>query len=370
MRTSDSLFLFMKAIIPIGGRGTRMRPVTFTSNKHFIPVGNKPLIFYPIETIANAGIKDIALTYNPGQLNYAKKYLGNGSRWGLNFTYVLQPEPKGLANIYQVCEKFVDGDKFVFHLGDNIFVNGIKDIVNVFRNSKDINAIAVMTEHPENIRMGVPYFDSQGNLIKCVEKPKNPPHKFALPGLYLMDRNAFKVFKGKDKLKPSARGEYEQPDAYQWLIDHGYKVVVQEYKGKWLDPGKFNDWLETNQYLLDIETETVLNSNPDVKSQIEGRVSIGKKCKIKNSVIRGPVKIGDGVVIEDSFIGPFTSIYHGCEIKECKLENSVLMQNVKLGNIKRPIDSSLIGAGSEIDEIDHGNRSMEMFVGEMSKISL
>jgi glucose-1-phosphate thymidylyltransferase len=366
----------MKAIIPIGGRGTRMRPVTFTANKHFIPVGNKPLIFYPIETIADAGIKEVAITYNPGQLDYAKEVLGTGRKWDLKFTYVLQPEPKGLANIYEVCEEFIGNDRFVFHLGDNIFTEGIRELVDYFSDAKDVHAIAVMTRHPENTRLGVPYFDKRGNLIKCVEKPQKPPHNFALPGLYLLDKNAFKVFKGKDKLQPSARGEYEIPDAYQWLIDHGYKVIVKEYKGKWLDPGKFNDWLETNQYLLDRDTKLVQGQSlePTMRFgsavRIEGRVEIGKKTKIKNSIIRGPVKIGDEVMIENSFIGPYTAIYHGCEITNCRIENSVLMRNVKLHNIAKLVDTSLIGPDSQISGNNNGHVSLEMFVGEMSKISL
>lgn len=347
-----------------------MRPVTFTANKHFIPVANKLLIEYPIETVAAAGIGEVAITYNPGQLEYAKEVLGDGSRWGVKLTYILQPEPKGLANIFQVCEDWVGNDQFVSHMGDNIFTEGIKDLVDYFVKGKPSGGMVTMVQHEENWRLGVPYFDKQNRLVKYVEKPKNPPHKFAVPGLYFMNKNAFKMFKGKDKLKPSARGEFEQPDAYQWLIDHGYKVVVKEYKGKWLDPGKFNDWLETNQYLLDRYAKLNFRKSSILDTKIEGRVEIGQKCKVKNSVIRGPVRIGDNVLIADSFVGPYTSIYHGGEIINCRIENSVLMGNVKLKNIVKPIDTSLIGPDSEVRGNNNGHASLELFLGEMSKISL
>ncbi len=358
----------MKAIIPIGGRGTRMRPVTFSQNKHFIPVGNKMLIEYPIQTIVDAGIHEIAITYNPGQLKYAQDLLGNGSRWGVRLTYILQEEPLGLANIYQVCEEWVGGDSFVLHLGDNIFTAGIKDLVEYFQVYKP-NGLIAMVHHPENTRLGVPYFDGNGRLTAYVEKPQNPPHDFAIPGLYFMDQNGYKCFHSDDKLKPSARGEYEIPDAYQWLINHDYRIDVKEYKGKWLDPGKFGDWLETNQYLLDVNTTHSINSAIDSSVKIEGRVMIGNDCQIKNTIVRGPVNIGNNVIIEDSFIGPYTSIYHKCNLKKCRIENSVLMEEVLIDNIVKPIDTSLIGPGSKINSNNSGN-TIKVFLGEQSEISL
>ena len=167
----------MKAVVPTGGGGTRMRPLTFSTNKHFIPIANKPLLYYPIETIANAGIKEVAITYNPGWLDFVKKRLGSGKRWGLRFTYILQEKPLGLANIFQVCEEFLAEEDFLMHLGDNIFTSGINDLVEHFNKEKPSGLVAIV-EHPENSRMGVPYFDKKGGLKRYVEKPKNPPHKF------------------------------------------------------------------------------------------------------------------------------------------------------------------------------------------------
>jgi glucose-1-phosphate thymidylyltransferase len=358
----------MKAIIPTGGRGTRMQPLTFSANKHFIPVANKPLIYYPIEAVADAGIREVLITYNPGWLDFVKKELGDGKRWGLKFRYVLQEEPLGLANIVQVCEEALEGSPFVFHLGDNIFADGINQAVSYFEKHK-ANGLVMMLHHPENGRLGVPYFDKDGRLKKYVEKPKNPPHDFAVPGLYFADKNFFKAFRGVDKIKPSVRGEFEIPSPFQWLIKHGYRVDVIEYKGKWLDPGKFGDWIESNQYLLDRFLQSELGSAV-CGSRVEGRVSLGKKCEIKKSEIRGPVAIGDRVRIINSYVGPFSSISDRCVIENSHVENSVLMRGVVVKNIKQPISESLIGPDAEIVDEDGPTDWVKLFVGEKSKVKI
>lgn len=358
----------MKGIIPTGGRGTRMRPITFSANKHFIPVGNKPLIFYPIEAVVTAGIRDIAITYNTDHLTAVQNILGDGSKWSAKFTYVLQPEPKGLPNIVEVCEQYLNGDSFIFHLGDNIFTNGIKKEVDYFTKHKPTGLITLI-HHPENFRLGVPYLDKKGRITKLVEKPKNPPNDLAIIGLYFADHHFFEMFKGKDRLKPAPRGEYEIPDAFQWLIDHEYRVETAVYEDKWLDPGKISDWLETNQYLLDLNTQTSINSKT-VNTKIEGRVHIGKNCTIENSSIRGPVNIADEVVIKDSFIGPFTSIASGSEIISCNLQNSVVMKGVKFNHISKPIDNSIIGPDSNVSGNNNGHSHMELVLSELSQISI
>lgn len=358
----------MKAIVPTGGHGTRMQPITYSINKHFIPVANKPLIYYPIETLAAAGIKEIAVTFNPGWLDLVQDYLGDGGRWGVKFTYILQPEPLGLANIFQVCEHFLAGSDFVLHLGDNIFVDGINEAVSYFEKKKP-NGLVLMLHHTDNRRMGVPYFDKSGKLIKYVEKPENPPHDFAVPGLYFFDKTIFKCFTGKDKIQPSARGELEISSAYQWLIDHKFHVDVLEYRGKWLDPGKIDDWLTTNQYLLSKRLEPEVESELGEGTIIEHEVRIGKGCKIDNSRIRGPVVIGDNVSISGSFVGPFTSIGDNCVLEDCQVENSVIMKGVKIIKVQERIDGSLIGSKSEITNNVVGSL-LSLFVGENSKIRI
>lgn len=360
----------MKAIIPTGGRGTRMQPLTFSTNKHFIPVGNRPLIFYPIESVADAGIKDVAITYNPGWLETVRNILGDGGKWGLKFTYVLQEKPLGLANIFQVCEEFIGGERFLLHLGDNIFTEGITNLVKSF-NENCLDGMVAMVKHDENSRMGVPYFDKKGKLIKYVEKPKNPPNNFAIPGLYFFDSVIFKCFSGKDKIKLSPRGEYEISAPYQWLIDHKYKVEVKEYKGKWLDPGKFDDWIYANQYLLDIHVKNNQRSKAGDNCHIENRVDIGKNCRIIGvTKIRGPVSIGNDVVINNSYIGPYTSISNKCVIKNSHVENSVLMNGVNIKNVKQPINESLIGSQTEISDEDGPTEWLKLFVGEKSIVKV
>ncbi len=360
----------MKAIIPTGGRGTRMRPLTFSTNKHFIPIANKPIIFFPVEAVANAGIKEIGITYNLGNLEDTKSILGDGSRWGLKFTYVLQEEPKGLANIFQVCEEYLKGESFVFHLGDNIFVDGINDLVDYFAKEKP-DALVTMIKHKDNSRLGVPFFDDKGKFIKYVEKPENPPNNFGIPGLYFFDASVFKCFKGSDRIKPSARGELEIGSAFNWLIDHKYRVDALEYKGIWLDPGKFDDWLSANKYLLENNLRESNESEIDSNSKISGKVSIGKGCTIVNSTILGPVIIGDNVSITDSEIGPLTSISDNCEITNSVIRNSVLMNGVKIINIKEhPVEASLIGTDSELIGQSDNKATTSLFVGEKCKIQI
>lgn len=346
-----------------------MQPMSFYVNKHFIPVANKPLIYYPIEAVAAAGIKEVAITYNPEGLEMAKQFLGDGSKWGLKFTYVLQEKPLGLANIFQVCEKFVDGDKFLLHLGDNIFSEGINSYVDYFI-KKRVDAMVLMVHNEDNTRLGVPYFDKNGRLVKYVEKPKNPPHDFAIPGLYFFTPEIFKCFSGKDAIKPSPRGEYEINSPFQWLIDHGYKVEVQEYKARWLDPGKFDDWIESNQYLIDKNTTRDIKSKLDKTVKIFGRVEIGKGCNIVNSEIRGPVSILEGTTITDAYIGPYTAIGKGCLIQGSRIENCVLMDSVKIVDVKTQIDNSLIGPESEISGNGGHKNCFEFFIGEKANIRL
>jgi len=355
----------LKAIIPVGGRGTRMQPLTFSTNKHFIPLANKLLIHYPIETVVDAGIRDILITYNPGQLELVRDLLGDGRMFGAKFTYILQEKPIGLANIFQVCEHALEGSPFLLHLGDNIFTQGIKPYIKTFLKNKP-NGLVTMVEHEHNNRMGVPYFDELGNLVRYEEKPQNPPHKYAIPGLYFFDKNIFNCFKGKNAIKPSDRGELEISAPYQWLIDNGYTVRVVEYKGKWLDPGKFNDWIESNRYILRKMILPHLDRELPSSVKVTGKIHVGQGSFITDSEIVGPVIIGDNVVISNSYIGPHTSIYHDCQIINSTIEDSILMQGSKILNVNRRIENTMIGKECEI--VGNGSKKTSLFVGDKSKI--
>ncbi len=360
----------MKAIIPTGGRGTRMQPLTFSANKHFIPIANKPIIFYPIETVAKAGIKDIGITYNPGSLEMVKSFLGDGSRWGVNFTFILQEKPAGLANIFQVCEQYLAGDSFLLHLGDNMFIDGIEDLVDYFIKEKP-NALVTMVKHKDNKRLGVPFFDADGKFMKYVEKPENPPNDFGIPGLYFFDHNVFDCFKGAEAIKPSDRGELEIGAPYNWLMEHGFRVDALEYKGVWLDPGKFDDWLEANQVILESKLEPKTESEIGSDTQMEDNIVVGKNCQITDSQIKGPVSIGDNVIIDHSYIGPYTSISDNCKIENGHVENSVLMTGVIIKDVRnQPITTSLIGTDSEIIGKDGSAPQLKLFIGEKSKVEV
>lgn len=359
----------MKGIITAGGRGTRMRPVTFSTNKHFIPIANKPLIYYGLEELISAGIKEIGINYNPGQLDELKKHLGTGKKWGVKFAYILQEEPLGLANIIEEARDFIGESKFVMHLGDNIFFGGISNLINKFRKTK-ANALLTVIHHPENSRMGVPYLDREGNLEKFVEKPQNPPHDLAVSGLYFFDRHALECFEGKDKIEPSARGEYEIGAIYNWLVDHQFEVDIEKFEGVWKDPGKFNDWLDTNQFILDQKKEMKIESKLPDSVSIEGRVSVGKECKISNTKLRGPLVIGDQVQIIGSFIGPYTSISSNSFIKNAKVENSVFMRGVKVDSPGKPLDSCLLGRETSVVGNHRPTETLELFLGNQCQVKI
>ena len=359
----------IKGLITAGGRGTRMRPLTFSTNKHLIPIANKPLIFYAIETLVRANIREIAINYNPGQLEEIKDCLGSGRKFGAKFTYLLQEKAAGLADIVRIAKDFVANDKLVMHLGDNIFWGGIKELVQEFEQSRDA-AILIILRHPENFRMGVPYFDSQGRLKKVVEKPRKPPHQWAVPGLYFFTPLVFGCFRGRNKIKPSVRGELEITSVYNWLLRQGHSVSVLEFSGVWRDPGKFDDWLDTNRFVLDQTATREINSRLDKETRIEGRVMIGRNCRIKRSLIRGPAIIGSGVEIIDSFIGPYSSIEDGCRLVNVRLENSILLKEVVIEDPGKHLDSCLIGQKSWIFGSNQPREAIELFIGNQCSLRL
>jgi len=359
----------MKGLITAGGRGTRMQPLTFSTNKHFIPIANKPLLFYAIEAMVEAGIKRIGINYNPSQKEEIENRLGRGEKWGVKFTYILQEKPLGLANIVEVSRQFLGKSRFVMHLGDNIFYGGIADLVNKFRKSR-ASALLVTIHHPENSRMGVPYLTKEGKLSRVVEKPELPPNDLAVPGLYFFDYHALKCFRGKGAIKPSARGELEIGSIYNWLLKNKFQVEVGEFDGIWRDPGKFDDWLSTNQFLLDKVLEAEPRARQRKGAKIEGRVKIGQGCQIKNSLLRGPIIIGDKVVIENSFIGPYSSIADDCQLTGTRLENTILMRGVKINSPGRPLDTCLIGEETVIKNSLRHPGAMELFLGNRCIVKL
>lgn len=359
----------MKGLLLSGGRGTRLKPLTHSNNKHAIPIANKPLILYPLQNIIDAGVKEVAIIVNETR-PAIEEIIGDGSKFGIKVTYITQDRPGGLAHALSLAEDYMGDDKFVMVLGDNMLEKGFTEQLKEFEQS-DLNGMVLGVKFPieELKRLGCARVED-GKVVEYEEKPENPTEDYyGVPGFYFFDKNVFQCFHGDDQIQPSARGELEIPSPYNWLIKHGYKVGFGEVKGWWKDPGKPYDTLTTNQVVMNTIMKDENNGTVE-GSTIEGKVNIEKGAVIRNSKIRGPVAIAEGCVIENSYVGPYTSIYKNCELKNVEIENSLLMQNVKIHDVKVRLDSSLIGNDVEISEVDERPKSTSLFIGDNSIVKL
>ena len=355
----------MKSIILCAGKGTRLRPLTHTSAKHLIPIANKPVLFYAIEAIKDCGIKDIGIIIGETGEDI-KSELREGSKWGVNISYIEQKEALGLAHAVSVACDFLGEDKFLMYLGDNLLKNGVESYANIFLQG-NYNAFVLLTEVDNPRQFGVAELEG-GRVVRVVEKPKEPVSNLALIGVYFFDENVHQAIKS---IKPSARGELEITDSIQWMIDKGYKVGAEVIKGWWKDTGKPDDILEANRLILeDIERDVGGAKVVDEASQISGRVKIGKGSEIINSKIVGPVIIGERVRIVDSYVGPFTSISERVEIRKSEIECSVILEESKLEYIKGRMQRCLIGRGVEIYHSKDLPRVYEFTLGDHSKVGL
>ncbi len=334
----------MKGLILAGGHGTRLRPLTFTGNKHMIPIANKPMIFYGLEHLSKAGIKEIAVILGPIREG-VREVIGDGSAFGLEITYIDQPDPKGLAHAVLVAEDFLRGQPFVMYLGDNLLKQGVRPLINAyFNHSSDCVICVTAVNDPD--RYGIVELDSEGKVSRLVEKPKEPKSNLALAGAYLFNESIFEAVK---KIKPSWRNELEITDAIQFLLENGKKISVQHIDGWWKDTGKPEDLLEANQLVLD-DLQSKFEGSIDNSCQIIGKVAIGKNTIIKpNTRIKGPVIIGNNCEIGPNvYLGPYTSIGDSVKILSGEVEGSIIMQNVFINCNKRIIDS-IIGRQSRLE---------------------
>ena len=355
----------MKSIILCAGKGTRLRPLTHTSAKHLIPIANKPVLFYAIEAIRDCGVKDIGIIIGETGEDI-KNELREGSKWGVNISYIEQKEALGLAHAVSVAKDFLGEEKFLMYLGDNLLKNGVENYAEKFIQG-NYNAFVLLNEVDNPRQFGVAEL-KEGRVVRVVEKPKEPVSNLALIGVYFFDKNVHQAIKS---IKPSARGELEITDAIQWMIDKGYKVGAEVIKGWWKDTGKPDDILEANRLILeDIERDVSGAKVVDEASQISGRVKIGKESEIINSKIVGPVIIGNKVKVVDSYIGPFTSLSDGVEIKKTEIEYSVVLENTKIKNIKGRMQKCLIGKGVKIYHSKDLPRIYEFIIGDHSKVGL
>ncbi|UCF71493.1 MAG: glucose-1-phosphate thymidylyltransferase [candidate division WOR-3 bacterium] len=353
----------MKGLILAGGFGTRLRPLTYTGAKQLIPVANKPIIFYGIETLVNIGIKKIGVVVGDTK-EEVMRTLGNGERWKINIEYIPQEAPLGLAHAIKIAKEFLGTEPFIMYLGDNILKDDLRSLVDQFEENHP-NASILLTEVDNPQEFGVAVIDEKGCVRKLIEKPKEPPSNLALVGIYLFDKE---IFKAIDKIKPSWRNELEITDAIQWLLDNGYKVESQTVKGWWKDTGKPEDIIEANLLILqDIDSD---NQGKIVDSTVNGQVRVAKGAIVDKSTIRGPAIIGENTKITRAYIGPFSSIGDNVVIENSEVECSVIMDGATICNLEKRIDRSILGRNVVINQISESPRTHKFILGDQSYVQI
>jgi glucose-1-phosphate thymidylyltransferase len=357
----------MKGLILSGGKGTRLRPLTHTSAKQLVPVANKPVLFYAIESIVAAGITEIGIIVGDTRREI-KAAVGDGSRFGARVTYIEQEAPLGLAHAVLIAEPFLAGSAFVMYLGDNLIAGGITSLVEEFRDL-GCNSEILLAEVPNPEQFGVAELTAEGKVHRLVEKPPEPRSNLALVGVYMFDAS---IFESVQRIKPSQRGELEITDAIQDLIDRGLDVHPHIVRGWWKDTGKLEDMLEANRIVLEsLEVPRGANLGEVGKgSRIEGRVQLGEGVEIVDSLVRGPVVIGDGARLEHAFVGPYTSIGERCTLVRCEMENSIVLADSEIRDVPLRIDGSLIGRNVRIVRTDQKPKAYRFMVGDNSEVGI
>jgi len=352
----------LKGLILAGGKGTRLRPITHTGAKQLVPVGNKPVLYFGIEAIVAAGITDIGIVVGDTKDEIIDA-VGDGAEFGANIQYIEQSAPLGLAHAVIESRDYLKDSPFVMYLGDNLIIDGIAGLVDEFRNS-DAHSQILLAKVPNPSSFGVAVL--QGNkVVNLEEKPRQPKSDLALVGVYMFDAPIWDAVRS---IKPSARGELEITDAIQWLVDNDFDVKSHVVSGWWKDTGSLESMLEANRMVLDSYKER--NEGKVTSSQVEFRVVIEKGAKVINSTIRGPAIIGKNTTIENSFIGPFTAIYHGCAIKNAEIEHSIILENSTIADIDVLIMDSLIGKDVTVSKSGVKPRAYRFMLGDSSKVGV
>lgn len=354
----------MKALVLAGGKGTRLRPLTYTSAKQLIPVANKPILFYALEAIRAAGITDIGIIVGDTR-EEVMAAVGDGSRFDAKITYIHQPDPLGLAHAVWTAREFLGNDSFVMFLGDNLIQHGVKGIVEEF-NALNVDALILLKQVEDPRSFGVAELAPDGRILSLEEKPKQPKSDLALVGVYLFSPAILEVI---PTLKPSARGELEITDAIQQLINTGHTVHSHVHQGWWLDTGKKDDMLEANRVVLD-EIQTRIEGSLDSESRVSGRVQIGAGTELIRSSVRGPAVIGAGCRLVDTFVGPYTSISDGAQIENAEVEHSIILDQSRVLSPGQRIEDSLIGRNVRISRAQARPAALRLLVGDDSEINL
>ncbi len=355
----------MKALITAGGRGTRLRPITHTQNKHLIPIANKPILRYAIDAVMESGITDIGIVVGVDNGQEVVGAFGDGSALGAKITYIWQEAPLGLAHVVKISQEFIGDDPFVFYLGDNIVVGGIGRFIEQFTEGNlDCYLTLARVRDPE--RFGVPEFDSHGRIVSVQEKPSVPKSPFAVSGIYIYGPA---IFTAVNAIAPSARGELEISDAHDYLLHNGFNVGHGEITGWWKDTGMPSDLLEANRLVLSKIDERI-DGVVDAESDIAGAVVIEEGAEVIASRVRGPAIIGRGTRVVDSYIGPYSSIGAGCLLERCEVEYSILMDRVTVQSVDTRIEGSILGNESVICRGAAKPRVQRFVLGEQGRVEL
>lgn len=353
----------MKALILSGGHGKRLRPITYSQQKQLIPVANKPILFYAIDDVIEAGAEEVFIVVGQNREQVIETV--KGRKWDAEIDFIYQEEPKGLAHAVKISKDYLGDEDFVMYLGDNILKSGITGYTKGFKeNAVDASILLTKVSNPE--QFGVAQLNEKGAVVKLVEKPKKPPSDLALVGIYFFKST---IFESIENIRPSWRGELEITDAIQWLIDNGYKVRSSLVEGWWKDTGKPGDILDANRLVLD-DIEKEVKVKVEDRINLKGRIRIGEDTVIKgNSTVKGPAVIGRNCVIENSYIGPYTSIGDDCKIINTEIEDSVIMTGAAINNAGRILDS-LVGRYVKVDKSSILPNGHRLVIGDYSEASL
>ncbi|MCV0400935.1 MAG: glucose-1-phosphate thymidylyltransferase [Nitrosopumilus sp.] len=333
----------MKGIILHGGHGTRLRPLTYARPKQLLPIANVPMSQYGLESIKEAGINEIAIIIGGNNSQKVREFYGDGSNFGVKITYIEQDEPRGIAHAIGLCEKFVNNEKFLVFLGDNVILRKLSDYASEFEKSSD-SAKILLCEVSNPKQFGIADIFEDGSIKKIMEKPKNPPTNLAVIGIYFLTSEIFEIIKN---LEPSWRNELEITDALQVLLETKKRISYNIITKYWKDTGTIEDIIDANKTILN-NLQKYCNSKIENKSKITGNVIIEKNVKLNDNVsLNGPVIIGENTKIENSTIGPNVSIGKNSKIKNCSIKNSIIMDNVLI-EINEQLENSIIGHNSKI----------------------
>src|SRR4051812_10666864 len=353
----------LKGLILSGGRGTRLRPITYTSAKQLVPVANKPVLFFGIEAMAEAGIREIGIIISPETGDDIRAEAGDGSRFGVQITYIVQDEPAGLAHAVLTAEEFLGDSPFVMYLGDNLLQGGIVDLVNAFREGKP-DALILLTPVPDPENYGVAELEGE-RVVRLREKPPDPATDLALVGVYMFTAG---IHDAARAIEPSPRGELEITDAIQHLLDNGSRVEPHIVRGWWKDTGRLEDMLEANRLILDNLVARV--DGELIDSQVDGRVVIEAGARLVRTRVRGPAVIGADAVLEDCYVGPYTAIGRRCAITRAEVEHSILLEGCTVSELDGRMESSLLGRNVSVRRGERQPRAYRFMVGDNSDISI